>query len=112
MENNYVYINHIKEAMVKIKKYLMGVSHEEFAKNSLLIDGVVRELEIIGEAANNIEQSFKDKHREVPWLKIRGMRNSLIHEYFGVDINIVWNTCEDDLPRLNKIINGLLKDNR
>ncbi|MEK7175146.1 MAG: DUF86 domain-containing protein [Patescibacteria group bacterium] len=99
-KNDLVYLNHILEAVCKIEKYTTGVSYDDFSKNDMMIDAVVRELEIIGEAAKNLSGDFREKYIKFPLRESADMRNFLIHEYFGVNSKIVWNTCKNDLPDL------------
>jgi uncharacterized protein with HEPN domain len=106
-ENDLVYIKHILEAIDKIERYLGSVSYVEFSKNDMIIDAVVRELEVIGEAAGNISKELKNKNPELPWRESSDMRNFLIHEYFGVNAKTVWDTCKVDLPGLKKQIENL-----
>lgn len=108
MKNELVYLRHIIDAVEKIERYLADTSYKSFSENDMLIDAVVRELEIIGEAAGNISTSFHKKYPEVPWSKMIGMRNRLIHEYFGVNKKVVWETCITDLKELKKLILPIL----
>ena len=110
MKDDRVYLRHILDAISKIERYLKGTSYKSFLKNDMKIDAVVRELEIIGEAARNVSTKLKDQHSEIPWNRIMGMRNYLIHEYFGVIKKIVWETCKTDLKSLKEQIRSLLKD--
>jgi uncharacterized protein with HEPN domain len=71
-------------------------------------DAVIRQIEIIGEAARNISQEFKDKHANIPWIKMIGIRNKVIHEYFSVNFSVVWDTVKVDLPSLKKSIKKIL----
>lgn len=82
-------IHDILRAMDKIESYLTGITFSQFKKNELVIDAVVRNFEIIGEASKNIPLSIRRSHTEIPWNQMCGMRNILIHEYFGVDIKII-----------------------
>lgn len=107
-ESDLVYIKHILEAIDKIERYLGNISYDEFSKNDMVVDAVVRELEITGEAAKNVSQELKDKHPELPWRESSGMRNFLIHEYFGVNAKTVWDTCKLDLLELKKQIESLI----
>lgn len=109
MKDNLVYIRHINDAIDIIKEYLEGTSdYAAFTGNKMLFDAVVRELEIIGEAAKNIEATFQESHPDVPWRKVIGMRNKITHEYFSVNKKVVWDTCLEDLPELKKIISKIL----
>jgi len=108
MENDLIYLRHINDALDKIERYLNGVSEGDFYNSDMILDAVVREIEIIGEAANNISKDFQEQHLEIPWRKIVGMRNRLTHEYFGVNKKIVWDTCQIDLKELKKLISPLL----
>jgi len=99
-KNDDLYIGHILEAIEKIEGYLGQTSRDDFFRNNLLIDGVARELGIIGEATNCLSESFKEEHTKIPYRPMIAMRNYLIHEYFGVDDEVVWKTCKEDLPKL------------
>lgn len=102
--NDSDYINHILEAIEKIERYVGGMTFEEFSKNDMAIDAVAREFMIIGEAANNLSSGFKERHSDIPWHLPIGMRNQLIHGYFSVDLEIVWNTVKQDLPAFKEIL--------
>lgn len=104
MGKNKLYIRHILDAILTIEEYMNGVEYEDFLGNKLKQDGVIRELEIIGEASKQLSQEFKEKYSDIPWKDIAGMRDKLIHEYFGVDLNAVWETIEDDLPILKSAL--------
>ena len=110
MEENKdsAYLQHILEAIKSIEDYLNGFDYETFVKDKKTIDAVVRELEIIGEAANDLSDDFKKKHSEIPFREMADMRNVLIHEYFGVNAKIVWDTCKIDLPKLKEIIKSVI----
>ncbi|MDO8529112.1 MAG: DUF86 domain-containing protein [bacterium] len=108
MKNDKTYIGHILEAIQKIETYKKDFNLESFLKNTLVSDAVIRELEIIGEASKNISEQFQKEHADIPWRKVIGIRNTLIHEYFGVNKKIVWNTCENDLPELKKFVEKML----
>jgi len=108
MRNNRAYLNHIREAIESIEEYLENVTYHKFTSSKMIIDAVVRELEIVGEASNNLSDEFREKHPEILWRKMKNMRNFLIHEYFGVNTKIVWDTCKEDLPKLKKLIDDLL----
>lgn len=105
-----IFLKHIVESIEEIEKYTKGVSKEEFFKDSKSQDAVIRRIEIIGEAVKNLPSGFKNKHPEISWPEIAGMRDVLIHEYFGVDLDIVWETIKKDLPDLKEKILEILKN--
>ncbi len=107
-DKDIIYIKHIRDAIFDIETYLKGKSLEDLKSDSMLLDAVVRKLEIIGEATNKLSESFKRKHPQILYRDIIDMRNFLVHEYFGVNPKIVWDTCKFDLPTLkNHILNVL-----
>ncbi len=99
-----MYLGHIRDAIEKIESYTGDVSYEQFLSNSMIIDAVVRQLEIIGEASNNLSEDFRKNYAQVPFRDIIDMRNILIHGYAGVNDKIVWDTCKKNLPDLKKFI--------
>ena len=109
MERDEVYLRHIRDAIAAIEEYASGVAFDAFSRNRLLQDGVIRELEIIGEAAKNVSAEFREANSDVPWRDIAGMRDKLIHEYFGVDMEAVWNTVVQDIPELKATTDKLLR---
>jgi uncharacterized protein with HEPN domain len=93
-------VEDILEAANKIIQYCNGLNFEEFTSDSKTIDAVVRNFEIIGEAANRLPGDFKDLHPTVDWQRIRGFRNRIVHHYFGIDKSILWQVKETYLPDL------------
>ena len=83
-------INDMLESCNKILQYTDGMTFEEFANDSKTIDAVIRNFEIIGEAANRLSEDFKDSHTQIDWHRIRGFRNRIVHDYMGIDFGIVW----------------------
>lgn len=107
-KDDTVYLRHILDAIAQIEEYLKGVSREKFLNNHLLQDGVVRELEIIGEASRNLTDEFREKHSHVPWGQIISLRNRITHAYFDVNLDIVWEITQNDLPMLKPQVERLL----
>ena len=109
MKKDKIYIGHILEAIQKIETYKKGLDFDGFLQNNMAADAIIRELEIVGEASNNISEEFQKENADIPWRKIIGIRNTLIHEYFGVNKRIVWDTCENDLLELKRLMEKLLE---
>ncbi len=99
-----VYLNDILESIEKIENYLEGLRVTDFENNSSIQDAVMRRLEIIGEAVKHLPEEIKNKYPNIPWKDIAGMRDILIHEYAGVQVERVWRTAKDDLSTLKQVI--------
>lgn len=95
-----LYLKDILDCIEKINSYVKNISFEDFSKNTLIIDAVIRNFEIIGEASKNIPEEMKTEYPEIPWKEMAGMRDKMIHEYFGVDLEIVWKTIKIRLPQI------------
>jgi uncharacterized protein with HEPN domain len=111
MQRNYkVYLDDMEEASNKIEEYCLNLSFEDFVNDVKTIDAVIMNLAIIGEAVRNIPDEIKDNHSEIEWVKIAALRNIIIHEYFGINLKIIWNIVKIKLPILKETITELLAD--
>lgn len=104
-----IFLEHIIESINLLEAYIKHSSKKDFYAAGQIQDAVLRRLEIIGEAVKNLPADFRNEYPDVAWQKIAGMRDFLIHEYFGVDIELVWNTLKKDLPVLKKQISEIIK---
>jgi uncharacterized protein with HEPN domain len=100
-------IEDIIEALDRIFRYVQDLNYDGWIKDQKTIDAVIRNLEIIGEAAANVPQEIQSLYVDIPWYQMKGMRNILIHEYFGVDNDVLWNTIKKDLPVLKEKLQAL-----
>ena len=101
MKDDKVYLHSILESIVKIETYTNS-GKEEFMTSGIIQDAVIRNLEIIGEAAKRVSQGLKEQTAEIPWRQMAGLRDVLIHDYMGISLNIVWNVVQNELPQLKR----------
>ena len=105
-----VLLNDILEAIAKVERYTQGLSFEEFSKNDMVIDAVTRNLEIIGEVVKRVPQELRDKYRTIDWRRVAGFRDIAIHDYFAVDVEIVWTIATERLDELKQVVTQMLRD--
>lgn len=104
MRDYKLYLADILAAMESIERFIAGMTLEEFQKDDKTASAVIRKFEIIGEASRNIPDEIKQRHPAVPWKEMSGMRDRLIHAYFGVDYNLVWTTIKNRVPVAKQMI--------
>jgi uncharacterized protein with HEPN domain len=104
-----VYLRHILDAVSRIEEYTKEIEYKNFMENHLIQDGVIRQIEIIGEATKRLSDKTRDNYPDVPWKDMTGMRDKLIHDYLGVDIDAVWDTVKEDIPILKNKLKDLLE---
>lgn len=107
--NPHLLLNDILSSAEKISEYTNEISYDQFLNDSKTIDAVIRNFEIIGEAANRLPEEIKDKYPYVDWHRIRGFRNRIVHDYMGIDYQTVWLIKENFLPALKEQIRNVLK---
>lgn len=109
MKDDRVYLQHIRDALQDIAAYC-GSDHGAFLDDRMRQDATLRKLEVIGQAVKNLSEDTKSRQPEIPWKQIAGMRDKVIHDYFGVNLEIVWAVVQKELPKLRVAVEDLLKD--
>ncbi len=104
------FVKDIVDSMEKAMEFVEGMSYEEFAQDKKTIFAVIRALEIIGEAVKNIPPDVRKSYPQIPWKSIAGMRDKVIHEYFGVDLEVIWNTIQNRIPEAKPLFEKMLMD--
>jgi uncharacterized protein with HEPN domain len=97
-----LFLDDIREAIAKIERYTAGLNQTTFEADEKSVDAVVRNLEIIGEAARQLPEEFTRRNPQIEWRKIAGLRNRIVHDYFGLDLQIIWQIILNDLPALKR----------
>ena len=108
--DNLLLLNDMLQSALKIKRYTKDLDFESFLSDDKTMDAVVRNFEIIGEAANRIDSDFQDNNPEIEWKRIRGFRNRIVHEYFGIDYEIIWEIIDTYLDELIDWLETLIDD--
>ena len=105
-----VYLQDVVDAAGKVRSYTTGQSFKAFSEDTKTVDAVVRNLEVIGEAIKQVPDDFRSKHADVEWKKIAGLRDILVHQYFGVDVEIIWDIVQNKLPALEAQIRKIIEE--
>ena len=106
--NDLTYLGDILDAIQRIESYTTQVSKQGFIENFMMQDAVMLQIEIIGEATNSISEAFQEKHDEIPWAQMRALRNRIVHDYRGINLNVIWDTVQNDLPALKRQAQDIL----
>jgi uncharacterized protein with HEPN domain len=109
MKEETIFLKHIQDSIAAILKFTEGITEVDFLNNRLIRDATIRNLEIIGEAAKNISSETRKKYPDIPFRNMAGMRDKLIHHYFGVDFPAVWEVVEKILPNLESRLEEIIK---
>ena len=104
------YLEDILDAITKVAKFIKGMTFDQFSADDKTAFAVIRALEIIGEAAKHIPEQVRNSYPKLPWREMTGIRDKLIHDYFGVNIKVVWKTATEDLPKLESEMRRILAD--
>jgi uncharacterized protein with HEPN domain len=104
IKSDLAYVDHILDCIRKINDFSKNLTFKEFKKNELVQDAIIRNIEIIGEASKKISKDTKQTYYKIPWKEIAGMRDKLIHDYIGVDVEVVWKTIKEDISILESMI--------
>ena len=102
-------VGHIIEAIEKIADYTRGMSFDEFARDRLTVDAVLRNLEIVGEAARHVPRVFKEEHPELPWREMNATRNVVAHQYFHIELDMIWDTVQNNLPPIASALGSIVE---
>jgi len=104
-----LYVGDMLAAMSRIEKYVKGLSFDDFVRSDIVIDAVIRNLMVMGEAAKNVPDEIREAHPEVPWKRIIGLRNIVIHDYLGIDLENIWRIATENIPEVKPLVAGLLE---
>ena len=107
-----VFLRHIMDSIESINEYTKGKTEQQFLDSGKTQDAVMHRLAVIGEAAKNLPSALREKYKTIDWKAIIGLKNIIVHEYFGVDLKIIWRIIKNDLPDLKKAVNAMLNETK
>ncbi|MBI5474509.1 MAG: DUF86 domain-containing protein [Ignavibacteriae bacterium] len=107
-KNDRIYLTHIVQSVAAIREFTENMNLDQFLADLKTQDAVMRRLEIIGEATKRVSEAFRQQHSEVPWKKMAGMRDKLIHDYMGIDLTTVWTAAKTSIPELEEDLRKLI----
>ncbi len=110
MTDDRAFLLHIRDALREVREFVEGTDYEGFLEDRMMQNAVMRSFEVVGEAARLVSPEFRDAHPNVPWRLMGDFRNKLIHDYFALDLEVIWNTATEDAPMLLAQIEGLVED--
>ncbi|MHB1351637.1 MAG: HepT-like ribonuclease domain-containing protein [Desulfobulbaceae bacterium] len=109
MKDDRLYLIHLSESIEKIESYTKGLDFSSFMQNTLIQDALLRNLQVLSESTQRLSEDFKMRHSEIEWYKIAGLRNILVHDYPGIDLETVWAVVSDKPPELKTVAKAALK---
>jgi uncharacterized protein with HEPN domain len=104
------YLEDMEDMLRKLQEFVQGMTFNEFMEDSKTVFAVIRAFEVLGEAAKHIPPEYRNEHPDVPWQKITSLRNKLIHEYFSVNLDVIWNTIHKDIPELQMLLSPVVRE--
>lgn len=107
-KDHSVYIEHMLDSILRIDEYVE--SKEQFYDSHLVQDAIVRNLQVMAESSQRLSEEIKNKYPDIPWDDISGFRNVLVHDYLGIDLDVIWSVVEQELPRLEKVLNEICSE--
>lgn len=110
MTDDLVYLRHVRDSLHEVRSFIEGESYESFLESRMLQNAVMRSFEVVGEAAWRVGPEFREAHPDVPWRSMSDFRNKLIHDYFGLDLEVIWKTATEDAPALLEKVESLIEE--
>ena len=110
MRDDRAFLLHIRDALHEVREFVGGENYESFLENRMVHNAVMRSFEVVGEAARRVSPEVREAHPDVPWRLMGDFRNKLIHDYFALDLEVIWKTATEDAPMLLAQIEGLVED--